>query len=99
VDKYVGTSASGVRKYGLRKYGLTGEQYEMLLASQNGACAICHGSPPVGKSLNVDHDHDTGIVRGLLCTPCNTGLGFFKDRIRLLAAAIVYLQDHEVRIR
>lgn len=60
-----------------------------LLPAQNGRCAICKefftGTP------NVDHDHQTGVVRGLLCHGCNVGIGFLKDDIRLLKSAIVYL--------
>lgn len=74
------------------KYGLTLADYNAMLAAQDMACAIC--GQRSDKPLHVDHDHETGEVRGLLCNSCNTGLGFFKDRIRLLAAAIVYLEEH-----
>ena len=76
----------------MRKYGITIEEYEILLAEQNGCCAIClvvTGSD--GKRLSVDHNHETGEVRGLLCDNCNTGLGMFKDNPSLLAKAINYL--------
>lgn len=73
----------------LYKYNLSPEDYDRLLEDQNEACAICGVRP---DRLCVDHDHETGEVRGLLCSPCNSGLGFFKDRVRLLAAAIVYLE-------
>lgn len=76
-----------------RLYGLTPFQYRKLLRNQNGVCAICKEINDDGRSLAVDHDHYTGKVRGLLCTRCNLGLGFFKDEIRLLAEAIVYLED------
>lgn len=52
-------------------------------------CTIC--SEQIG--LVVDHDHSTGLIRGLLCTNCNTGLGMFKDNIKILEAAIKYLKD------
>jgi len=77
-----------------RKYDLTHDEYLELSDSQNGCCAICNIDPGIDKNLHVDHDHETGKVRGLLCTQCNSGLGMFKDRIRLLASAIVYLEDH-----
>lgn len=84
------------RQQALRKYGLRPEDYDTLLDNQNGVCAICSEPPKPGRRLAVDHDHTTGEVRGLLCSPCNTALGLFKDRIRLLAAAIVYLEDNGV---
>jgi hypothetical protein len=62
------------RPYGLkRRHGITLEQYEAMLLSQNGLCAICGHPPDVGvnKRLHVDHDHATGKIRGLLCMHCN----------------------------
>lgn len=82
------------RKYALKKYfGMTMEQYSELLEKQDGTCAICK-KPQVNRSmgfLTVDHCHDKKNVRGLLCSTCNSGLGFFKDSPALLAAAIQYL--------
>lgn len=75
----------------INKYGLTIEEFNALSEAQNNVCAIC-GQPPRGKTrLSVDHDHETRRVRGLLCDPCNTGLGMFKDSPELLTAAIAYL--------
>lgn len=82
-----------------RNFGISLEEYEAILAAQGGVCAVCH-SPRVpsdsGKRvhlhpLHVDHDHRTGVVRGLLCYRCNTALGYFRDDIRLLGSAIHYL--------
>lgn len=72
--------------------GCTPEQYDYLYAKQNGCCAICgvHASE-LTKALSADHCHTTLKVRGLLCMPCNTGLGFFKDSKQLLQKAIDYL--------
>lgn len=70
-----------------RKYGISKEQISVLEEAQNGKCAICK----VGNASHLDHDHDTGRVRGLLCIKCNTGLGMFLDRIELLDAAKEYL--------
>jgi Recombination endonuclease VII len=77
-----------------RNYGISIEEYEVLEKAQRGLCAIC-GSPPPGSGrnqyLHVDHDHETGDVRGLLCHLCNLGLGSFRDRGDLLKSAIDYL--------
>jgi hypothetical protein len=81
--------------YIMQRYGMTLEEYEILLVSQGGVCAIC-GSESSGrdsaKHLDVDHDHDTGRVRGLLCHHCNVGMGHFKDDVNLMKAAIQYLE-------
>lgn len=76
-----------------RKYGITLEQYEIMLVDQGGVCAIC-GGPHVGTgdAYHVDHDHQTGGVRGLLCGTCNTGLGQFKDSSAVMEKAISYLR-------
>lgn len=71
-------------------YGLTEKQYVALRESQGDRCAICGGEWTNGRP-HVDHDHASGEVRGLLCGPCNTGLGHFKDDPGLIAAAIKYL--------
>lgn len=71
----------------LSKHGLTAEEYTTLEASQDGLCAICRRDRP----LDIDHDHDTGKVRGLLCGPCNRGIGFLNDDVAFLQAAIDYL--------
>lgn len=61
-----------------RSYGLTLAQYAALFTAQNNVCLICNGVTK-GKKLVVDHDHKTGQVRGLLCTRCNTAIGFLED--------------------
>jgi hypothetical protein len=79
------------RRYNLKKnYGISAEEYAAMLAAQHGLCAIC-GKPPGRKRLAVDHDHETGGIRLLLCEYCNPGLGFFKHNPDLLRAAIAYL--------
>jgi hypothetical protein len=66
----------------LRNFGITLEQYEKKLEEQNGKCEIC-GLTPIEnkKSLAVDHDHNSGRVRGLLCNNCNVAVGFLKDNV------------------
>jgi hypothetical protein len=75
-----------------KNYGLSVEAFEKLLADQNFVCAICGEAPEDGPK--VDHDHTTGAVRGILCGPCNTGLGHFKDRKDLLVSAAAYLTSN-----
>ena len=78
-------------KYNIKKYyGITVEEYDAMLEKQDGVCAIC-GSPPNGRKLSVDHCHDGGHVRGLLCDSCNTGIGHLKDDVSLINAAALYL--------
>jgi hypothetical protein len=81
------------------KYGLELEEYEVLVAAQNGLCAICKNPPfeSTGR-LSVDHHHETGKTRGLLCATCNLGLGHFKDDPIRLMAAIQYLGEHDVLV-
>ena len=75
-----------------KNYGITDEFYEDMKARQNDCCAICgkHSSEQ-DQALAIDHDHDTGKVRGLLCRTCNLGIGYLNDNINLLANAIKYL--------
>lgn len=87
-------------KYSLKyRFGITPEQYAEMLVMQKGVCAICSQPETVIfrgkiKQLGVDHDHETGKIRSLLCSQCNSGLGYFKDSPRLLAGAIGYLRRH-----
>jgi Recombination endonuclease VII len=84
-----------------RKFGITVEDYDRMLAEQNGGCAICERKPDrvrrrTGKVLDlaVDHSHEDGHVRGLLCTDCNVVLGLMDDSPDLLRAAVAYLERH-----
>lgn len=79
-----------VRKY--RGYRCAEGWYEKQREDQKGLCAICGNPPGPHRSLSVDHDHETGKVRALLCGPCNRGLGHFRDNPRLLASAVEYLK-------
>ena len=79
-------------------YGMTVQEYTTKLLEQNGVCAIC-GKPETkavrGKiqSLSVDHNHDTGVIRGLLCSQCNSMLGFARDSSSILSVAADYLDS------
>lgn len=80
----------------LAQFGLTPESYDALLAEQRGLCAICRTSEPGGRwnsRFAVDHDHATGLVRGLLCSHCNVMLGNAKDDPVRLRAAAAYLEE------
>ena len=84
---------SNVRTASLKKnYGITPEDYDLMFAKQQGVCAICSQPDDEKRQyLCVDHDHATGVVRGLLCHNCNIGLGKFQDDPNLLNKAIWYL--------
>lgn len=79
-----------------RRYGLSKEAFSELIAKQGLQCAICGVTPEevaLGKhkKLCIDHDHTTGLVRGLLCSNCNTAIGMLKDDLERLRRAIAYL--------
>lgn len=81
-------------KYLLREYGITLQCYNRIYKEQNGNCCICGISESeLDKKLFIDHDHESGEVRGLLCHKCNTALGGFKDNLDLLLSAISYLKQ------
>ena len=78
-----------------RKYGMTIEQYDLLLSKQGGNCAICGRKPRPDISLHLDHDHDSGRVRGVLCFRCNSALGDFDDDANLLQQALAYVLSYQ----
>lgn len=96
-DKASATS----REYRLKnKYGLSKEDYFVLGEKQNWKCAICGSKDSRNKNssnLSVDHNHITGEVRGLLCHPCNAGIGYLQEDIEIMKNSIAYLQgfSHE----
>ena len=76
------------KKENLRfRFGLTVVTFQALVARQNGHCAICWRVKPLG----IDHDHVTGRVRGLLCSRCNSALGYFQDSEEVMQRAIIYV--------
>jgi hypothetical protein len=81
------------RGYNLGRYGITVEQYDALLADQGGCCACCGAvANRNGKRLFVDHDHVTGMVRGVICHKCNAGIGALGDNIAGVRRALSYLE-------
>lgn len=78
------------------KYGIEPGTYDRMLTEQGGKCVICKATSPGKKEIrfHVDHCHDTGKVRALLCSSCNTGIGQFKHDRKLLIEAIAYLDLH-----
>ena len=73
------------------KYNLSNEQYKQLMSINN--CEICKCDLSITKHKHIDHCHETGKVRGVLCSKCNLGLGHFKDNITNLEKAIDYLKN------
>lgn len=78
----------------LRLYGVTRAEYDELLERQGGVCAIC-GAPPNRKKLGVDHDHETGEIRGLLCPGCNRAIGMLKEDPKIMQKAIDYVKRED----
>lgn len=80
-------------------YGITLEQYNAMLAEQGSVCAICHkdGTTGRGGRLHVDHDHETGAVRGLICNHCNNGLGHFLDNPDTMRSGAEYIEKFRAR--
>lgn len=83
------------RKYFLaRNYEMSMNEYTALLRSQDGKCAICE-QPFEEKTPCVDHNHETGEVRALLCNACNTGIGMLQDDPHIVLKALQYLRSHQ----
>ena len=103
VSEWKAKNPDKVRTNNLKRYSITPQQYDDMLAAQDGRCAICQAVPGA-RALSVDHDHSCcpgkqkscgGCVRGLLCQTCNMLLGATEDSVERLASAIVYLLDRE----
>lgn len=98
-EKTVQAVKRGARKYELKKFGLTEEDYQRLLLEQNYVCAICLQPETVRlksgetKRLAVDHCHEKGNVRGLLCYACNIGIGLLRHKPEILNKAALYCEQ------
>jgi len=77
--------------YRFAKYGLKKEDYHIMLINQNNKCAICKSE--LNNEVTIDHCHESGKVRGILCGKCNKGLGNFRDNVEFLTNAINYLKN------
>jgi len=78
------------------KYNLSKDNISKILLNQNNLCLICDKdlSRLSNREIHIDHNHSTGKVRGILCSSCNKGLGFFKDNIKNLKRAVYYLNSN-----
>ena len=96
--RYFKTPAGRVaqRRANIRRYGLSLEEYEAISEKQGGLCAICRKPTGVRPNLDVDHDHSTNKVRGLLCQNCNKGIGLLDHNTQVLSQAKEYLQRGEL---
>lgn len=81
------------RNRSLKKYGITADDYDAMLKRQGDVCAICKKHPQGKQDLHLDHDHNTGRVRGILCRGCNTALGHFGDDVEGVLAVLSYLRN------
>lgn len=84
----------------LRERGWTGESFDKAFKEQEGKCAICGKEMNLNKKTNpdracADHDHETGISRGVLCAACNFGLGCLQDKLDVLEKATEYLRKYK----
>lgn len=77
-----------------KKYGLTPDVFESMISGQNSVCAACGSSDWGSKGPVVDHNHITGIVRGILCGACNRAIGLFKDSPQIIRAVADYLEKN-----
>ena len=97
-QKYCCVACKGKTAYYQRNYGITESEYEVKKYLQDHTCMICGtegfiiGKNGHSEKLVVDHDHDTGQVRDLLCHNCNRALGLFQDNVEILSAACSYLE-------
>ena len=91
------------REYTIRhRYGLSVEEYKKMFERQGGKCGICDRKPSMitdtptqHRTLQIDHNHNNGKIRGLLCNGCNRALGFIRDNPNIARSMTVYLENHK----
>jgi len=97
--KYRENNKEKIRKrdwlYNLKRYGITKKEYLEMFNEQNGCCKICKTHQSKLKSgLHIDHNHNTGKIRGLLCSKCNQALGLLNEDVSLLTDSLKYLENN-----
>lgn len=98
---YCSSTCKGKNAYYKRNYGIDDATLDQMKKDQDYKCYLCHsegfliGKNNHNEKLAVDHDHDTGKVRKLLCHNCNRALGLFKDNPELLRKAASYVEEHK----
>jgi hypothetical protein len=80
-----------------RTYQLSHDRFEQIFAEQGRCCACCSNPDPGESAWRIDHDHQTGLIRGILCSSCNTGIGQLGDSLKGLQQAVDYLRAHQTR--
>jgi len=83
-----------IQAYRFSKYGLTSEDYDALMKSQDSRCAVCGTDTPLNDKWCIDHDHETGNVRGILCKHCNLAEGHLFGNINIAKAMVVYIERY-----
>lgn len=83
--------SASLRRRRLKKYGLTAEDFDRIFNAQNRACDICKTATMIGKGWCVDHDHNTGEVRAILCSNCNAALGFVSENPDIARAVLEFI--------
>lgn len=85
----------GYKKQAADRYGISINDYELLLEACGNRCQICLKENANNRRLSVDHNHETGVIRGVLCINCNSALGLFRDSPELMELAIKYLKEND----
>lgn len=92
-EKYRIMSTRLAKKYRYKKYGITEEIYKKIKSEQNGVCCVCGEKNTYSRNLVIDHDHETGKIRGLLCTLCNLSLGNARDNLYIVLKLADYAME------
>jgi hypothetical protein len=84
---------SGVSYHLMQRYGVDLEEKNSILQGQDNRCKICGTTDPGSRGWAIDHNHETGKIRGVLCFRCNGGIGLLRDNANLVYSAACYLRD------